>query len=228
MRARSFAAVAVAASVALATSYAVAQRVDARRPTTLVVGATPGPAATVRIDAARTGLSHVALPKPPLKVDWRKPIGSPIDQTPLATGDTVVVVSNRGEVLWYGADGSDLGKQYLGGAQSSPVVLSDGTVVLGGGGDIVGVRREGVRFRVSLGADRVTRTSMLALLDGGFVVAYGAELIVFDGEGSVRARATSPEAPRSGSRRRPASSTRGTRGATSSASEASADRSTAA
>jgi hypothetical protein len=194
MKGRKLLGLALVGMVALATSYAVAQRVDARRPTTFVVGATPGPAPTVRVDAARTGLSRAAFPKAPLKIDWRKPIGSPIDQSPLALADAVVVVSGRGEVLWYGSDGGELAKQYLGGVNGAPIALPDGTIVVGANGDLVGVRREGVRFRLNLGTDR-SRMSLLALLDGGFAVAYGAELVVVDGEGNVRARTTAPEAP---------------------------------
>lgn len=185
---------------ASAGTYAVAQRVDARRPTTVVVGSAAGPAATLRVDAQRSGVAPVAFPKPPLKIDWRKPVGSTIDQSPLAQGDNVVVLTGRGEIYWHGADGAETGKVFLGiGAAGSPIILSDGTVVVvSSTGEVVGARREGVvRFRVALGSDRTALlgSSPLALLDGGFVLAYGTDLLVLDGEGNVRSRTTAPEAP---------------------------------
>lgn len=201
MKSRALLWLATGAIVATAASYAIAQRVDARRPTTLVVGAAPGPAPTVRVDAQRSGLSRVAFPKPPLKIDWRKTVGSTIDQSPLAQDDALIVLTGRGEVYWYASDGSELGKVFLSnGSAGSPVLLSDGTVVvLGTSGDVVGVRRgeSSPHFRVNLGSDRPSaqRTSPLALLDGGFAIVYGNDLIILDGEGNVRARTTAPEAP---------------------------------
>ncbi|CAN5685632.1 hypothetical protein BH09MYX1_BH09MYX1_67200 [soil metagenome] len=195
-----FVALAFVATAVTTATYAIAQRVDARRPTTVVVGATPGPAATFRGDAQRSGLSRVAFPKPPLKVDWRKPVGAAIDQAPLALADSTVVLTNRGELYWYASDGTEAGKVFLqgSGAATSPIVLADGTIVVVSNGDVIGARKEGTRFRVTLGNDRtaLANATPLALLDGGFVVAYGAELVVLDDEGSVRTRTTAPEAPK--------------------------------
>lgn len=203
MKTRALLATLVGAALATVAGYAIAQRVDARRPTTFVVGATPGASPTPRVDSQRSGVSKAAFPKAPLRLDWRKPVGSTLDQPPLvldSSGDsTIALVSGRGEAVWYQSDGTESAKVFLGiGTAGAPIALADGTlVVTSGAGEVVGIRREGLRFKVSIGSDRsaLLGSTPLALLDGGFVVAYGADLITFDAEGNVRSRATAPEAP---------------------------------
>jgi hypothetical protein len=189
-------------AIALATTLAavaLAQRVDPRRPQTVIVGTSPGPATTARVDAQRTGLARTTLPRGPLKALWRKPLGAAIEHAPLVTDDQIIVVTSRGEVQWLGLDGAEQAKVFLAlGATGAPALLADGTiVVVTSGGEAVGVRKSGLRFRVQLGGDRTltSRTISLALPDGGVVVAAGGELSVLDAEGNVRARATAPEPP---------------------------------
>lgn len=189
----------VLAIAATAAAVALAQRVDPRRPQTVIVGTSPGPATTARVDAERTGLSRTTLPRGPLKAVWRKPLGSAIEHAPLVTDDQIIVVTSRGEVQWIGLDGAEQAKVFLAlGATGAPALLADGTiVVVTSGGEAVGVRKSGLRFRVQLGGDRslTGRTIPLALPDGGVVVAAGGDLVVLDAEGNVRARATAPEPP---------------------------------
>ena len=189
----------VLAIAATAAAVALAQRVDPRRPQTVIVGTSPGPATTARVDAQRTGLARTTLPRGPLKALWRKPLGAAIEHAPLVTDDQIIVVTSRGEVQWLGLDGAEQAKVFLAlGATGAPALLADGTiVVVTSGGEAVGVRKSGLRFRVQLGGDRTltARTVSVALPDGGVVVATGGELSVLDAEGNVRARATAPEPP---------------------------------
>ena len=189
----------VLAIAATAAAVALAQRVDPRRPQTVIVGTSPGPATTARVDAQRTGLSRTTLPRGPLKALWRKPLGAAIEHAPLVTDDQIIIVTSRGEVQWLGLDGAEQAKVFLAlGATGAPALLADGTVVVvTSGGEAVGVRKSGLRFRVQLGGDRTltARTVSVALPDGGVGVATGGELSVLDAEGNVRARATAPEPP---------------------------------
>jgi outer membrane protein assembly factor BamB len=185
------------ATGALATR---AQRLDPKRPKTIVVGAPREGSPTARGDARRTGLSRTPLPTRTLDVAWRKSLSAPIEGPPLvnASGD-VIVTTARGEVLVL--DGSDGSERPHGIFPTSPPVgapalAADGTTVFTTtAGDAIGVKNGALRFRTRVGDGRVwhERAGVLALDDGGTAVAVGTELAVLDAEGQVRARASLEE-----------------------------------
>ena len=190
-----------AAVVALAAAAGVsAQRVDPKRPTTLVVGPSRGPAPTARGDARRTGLARTALPTGTLKVAWQRALGIAIEGPPLVTaaGD-VAVTTTRGEVTVLDAEdgierphGAALGAPPHGAA----ALLSNGTLVfVNQAGEAIGVRDGAVRFRARIGDGHTLteRGGVLALDDGGAAVSSATELATLDAEGHVRARATLDE-----------------------------------
>jgi hypothetical protein len=196
---------------ALATgAVAWAQRMDVRRPLTLTVGRSDGPAATVRSDAHRDGLVHGALPRGLLHVDWHFAAGAgQIEQPPLVTADAIIVITTHGDVVWIPHDAHDHGeppRQSIGiaaASTSAPALLSDGTVVVVGGSSdavAVGVNKNGVVFRTQLvgglpvASNQLDAIAPLALDDGGVVVATSAEIALLDASGNVRVRAPLPEA----------------------------------
>jgi len=181
------------------TAVALAQRSDPRRPTTLIVGPSPGLAATARGDAHRTGVVRSPLPRAPLHVDWRFSAGG-IDQPPVVTTDAVLAVSANGNVIAVGHDGAEKWHQGLGvssSTPSAPVLLSDGTIVVVAGSVdaiAVGVQKNGIRFRTPLVGSVNPSLTPLAMDDGGVAVASEAELALLDASGNVRFRAPLPEA----------------------------------
>ncbi len=189
----------IGASAGLLVASASAQRLDPKRPETLVVGAPRGPSPTDRVDGQRSGFSRFPLPTGALRVSWRRAFGQSTDFPPLslADGETAVTVG-RGELVVLAEDGTERWRTLLAStAASAPTQLSDGTVVVvTSGGEAVGVRRGVVRFRTRLGGDRSVggHVSALSLEDGGVVVATATELTALDSDGGVRARATVPEA----------------------------------
>lgn len=187
---------------------AFAQRMDARHPLTLTVGQVDGPEATIRSDAHRDGLLRAVLPRAPLKVDWRQSAGGQIDQPPIVTRDSIIVVTSHGEVVWLSHDardgGTELARQPLGiaaAAMSAPTLLSSGTVVVLGGSSesmVAGVDKNGLRFRTQLtggapAVDAMDSVTPLALDDGGVAVATTSEIVLLDAAGNVRTRASLPE-----------------------------------
>jgi hypothetical protein len=199
-------------SVALATAaVAFAQRMDVRRPLTLTVGQLEGPAPTVRGGAHRDGLVHGALPRGPLRVDWHFAAGAgQIEQPPVVTSEAIIVVTTHGDVVWIPHDAhegrSELARQSIGiaaAATSAPALLSDGTVVIIGGGTeavAVGVSKTAIVFRTQLAgslpsvSNPLDSIAPLALDDGGVVVATSTEIALLDASGNVRTRAPLPEA----------------------------------
>jgi outer membrane protein assembly factor BamB len=185
------------ATGALATN---AQRLDPKRPKTIVVGAPRGGSPTARGDARRTGASKTPLPTRTLDVAWRKALSAPIEGPPLvnASGD-VIVTTARGEVIVLdGVDGSERphGIFPTSPPVGAPALAADGTVVFTtSAGDAIGVKNGALRFRTRVGDGRVwhERAGVLALDDGGTAVAIGTELAVLDAEGQVRARASLDE-----------------------------------
>jgi hypothetical protein len=189
-------------------AVAFAQRGDARRPLTVVVGQSAGPAPTVRGDAHRDGLARDAFPRAPLKVDWRFNVGGgQIEQPPVVSSEAIIVVTTHGDVVWVPPDARDrneLARQTLGIAASSssaPALLSNGTVVVVGGSTdafAVGVDKNGLRFRTQLsgafaGDNALDSVAPLALDDGGVAVATATEIALLDASGNVRVRAPLPE-----------------------------------
>ena len=185
-------------SAGLVVASASAQRLDPKRPETLVVGAPRGPSPTDRVDGGRSGFSRSPLPNGPLRVSWRRAFGQPAElpALSLADGETAITIG-RGELVVLAEDGTERWRTMLGStAASAPTQLSDGTIVIvTSAGEAVGVRRGGVRFRTRLGGDRSVggHASALSLEDGGVVVATATELTALDADGGVRARAVVPE-----------------------------------
>src|SRR2546427_8594832 len=65
----------LAGAVALVAAAAWGQRIDPKRPRTLIVGPPRGVAPVERVDAKRTGLAESPLPSGTLRVAWRRNIG---------------------------------------------------------------------------------------------------------------------------------------------------------
>jgi hypothetical protein len=176
-----------------------AQKIDPRRPTTLVVGSPRGAAPMQRVDARRSGLSKTALPTAPLKVLWKKPTGLTLDQPALVGADgTLAVISARGDVMFLDENGDEKATIKVGASQIGPAAMtSDGTVVFTTTtGDAMGVRRasgQQLRFTTRIGGERNLRAAPLSLDDGGAVVATLTDLVVLDSEGNVRSRVSLPE-----------------------------------
>ena len=185
-------------SAGLLVASASAQRLDPKRPHTLVVGAPRGPSPTDRVDGRRSGFSRSPLPNGPLRISWRRAFGQPAELAALslADGETAIVVG-RGELIVLAEDGTERWRTMLGStAASAPSQLSDGTIVIvTAAGEAVGVRRGVIRFRTRLGGDRSLggHVSALSLEDGGVVVATATELTALDADGGVRARAVVSE-----------------------------------
>ena len=190
---------ALAASLGIAVAVH-AQRIDPKRPTTLIVGAPGGASPAARVDARRTGFSRVPLPTGMLRIAWQKSLSTNIEGPPLVNdaGD-VILVTGRGEIVTLEAwDGSEMphGVVASAGPHGPAGLLTDSTVVfVTSAGDAVGARNGALRFRTRVGDGRMTneRAGVLALHDGGVALAAGTELATLDSEGHVRARATLEE-----------------------------------
>lgn len=186
----------VAAATVVLGSIALAEKMDPRRPQNFVVGLPKGPWATPRMDVRRRAMSDVPLPRS-LRKDWGRSVGAAVETPPLVNDKgEIVVVNARGELVWLDDKGGEVSHVVLGtGPSGPPTLLADGTVVVvSTAGEAVGANKAGVRFRVRLGGDRGGGPAPLPLEDGGVVVATASELDALDSSGSVRARATVPEA----------------------------------
>lgn len=185
-------------SAGLLVASASAQRLDPKKPETLIVGPPRGPSPTDRVDGQRSGFARTALPAGPLRVSWRRTFGqaTELPALSLTDGETAIVVG-RGELVILAEDGTERWRTMLASAAASaPTQLSDGTVVVvTSAGEAVGVRRGVIRFRTRLGGDRSLggHVSALSLEDGGVVVATATELTALDADGGVRARAVVSE-----------------------------------
>lgn len=197
-----------AIAITITAAVAFAQRGDGRRPLTVIVGQSGGPAPTVRGDAHRDGLSHAAFPRAPLHIDWRFSVGGgQIEQPPVVSNEAIIVVTTHGDVVWVPHDAKDkneIARQPVGIAatsSSAPALLSSGTVVIVGGSAeaiAVGVDKNGVRFRTQLagafpGDNALDAVAPLALDDGGVAIATASEIALLDASGNVRVRAPLPE-----------------------------------
>jgi hypothetical protein len=189
----------VPVAAAAFAAVASAQKVDPKRPRDLLVGEAKGASIMARVDPRRSGRARGAFPTGGLKVAWRRSLGASGEMMPLVTdaGD-ILVVSGRGDLYSMGPDGDERNPPTATGTPNpgSAVLLSDGTVVFSSpGGDVVGVRAGAVRFRTRASGDRsgVARIAPLPMADGGVIVGGGTDLLLLDGEGGVRAKATFPE-----------------------------------
>lgn len=180
---------------------AEAQRIDPRRPNTIVVGSPRGAAPMQRVDAHRSGLAKAPLPVGPLRIAWRKSTGLTLDQPALVGADGyLAIVSARGDITYVDENGDEKATVKVGAAQTGPAAMtSDGTIVFTSStGDAVGVKRTAtpqVRFTTRIGGERNTRAAPLPLDDGGVVLATMTDLVVLDSEGNVRSRVALPEQP---------------------------------
>lgn len=176
-----------------------AQLVDPRRPTRLVVGPLRGPGPTPRGDAQRRGRARDPLPTGPLEPAFRHALGATTSHAALAGDDgRSLVVTDRGDVVVLDAEGEERAHaNAVSSTESLATLISDGTLVVAtAGGDVVGVGRDGrVRFTRHVLEGRARDVAPLALDDGGVVLAAGAELVVLDAQGNVRARTPLPEPP---------------------------------
>lgn len=174
---------------------ASAQGFDPRRGAELVVGQAPVPCALDRLDGARSGRALVAVGRGPLRTRWTKALGVSVGSTPLVDArGRVHVLSNRGQAVWLGPDGEELGR--VGGLLGSAAgaSTSDGTLVATtGGGQAVGIRGGQRTFEVRLGAGREPAVAPLPLEDGGSVVVAGRDAAVLDAQGTPRFRVEFPE-----------------------------------
>ena len=189
-------AVGVAAAGTCLASLALAQRMEANEPLTLLVGTPQAVSPTERVDGRRSGFARTPLPTGTLRIAWRRSVGQAIDHAPLVTaaGD-IVVFASRGEVLTLDSDGNDKGRVAAGIGPLGPgSILTDGTLAtVNAAGEVVGTRGGIVRFHTRVGDQGVlVKVAPLALDDGGVAVANGGDLAILDSEGNVRARATIP------------------------------------
>jgi hypothetical protein len=182
----------------LGSTIGHAQAIQTSRPRDLVVGVPDG-ARTDRVDGSRSGLARVLMPSSHLRVEWRAPTRTAIEQGPLvdARGATYVV-GTRGEVIAIARSGAELWRASTGGIDAGPAaLLSDDTVVfVDGAGEAIAVRDGNVQWRTRIGrpaSDGAAFPSPLPLEDGGVIVATGRELAVLDAEGHERARTTFAE-----------------------------------
>ncbi len=175
-----------------------AQSVDPKRARTLVVGASRGGSQAERVDPGRTGFSRTALPAGPVRVEWRRALGSAVEHAPLVDdAGNIHVVVGRGDVVLLASDGTEKARVVTGALQVGPAALTaDGTVVfVSASGEAIGVRAGALRYRTRIGRNEnaAPAASPLALDDGGVALATPYDLALLDAEGNVRARATAPE-----------------------------------
>lgn len=185
------------ALLALGTAaIAAAQGFDPRRPKTVVVGSPKGESPMARVSPRRDGRTPNALPTKKLHVEWKKSTGAPLESPGLVdeTG-RLIVVGARGDVVFLSPEGDERGRISTGASSPGPATITgDGTVVfVTQGGEAIGARGTSRRFNVRLGLGAGTKVAPLPLADGGFVAAAGTELVLLDAEGTIRARAQSPE-----------------------------------
>jgi hypothetical protein len=192
-----FVATAAAGAIAIA-AIAQAQSLDTKRARTIVVGTPRGVSPAARLDAARSGLARTALPAGPVRVEWRRALGSVVEHAPLVDeAGGIHVVVGRGDVVEVGSDGTEKSRVVTGAMQAGPPALtSDGTVVfVSASGEAIGARGGAVRYRVRIGRNEgaAPAATPLALADGGVAVATTSDLVLLDADGNVRARAVAPE-----------------------------------
>ena len=173
----------VIASVGLGRLSAHAEPVAEGRPTHLSLGG----AGSLPADAR--------LPRGRLQVAWRTHVATTLHGAALVgPGEPIAVADAKGGALYFLGSGGEL-LQHVSissqGLVGSPLRLTDGTVVVvTSSGDVVGYRRDQLRFRVAPGLSVHGTPLTLPLDDGGFVLGLDAELVAFDGNGGLRGRAT--------------------------------------
>lgn len=189
------------ASMALSiTAAAFAQRFDPRTPQTLVVGPPPGPSPTLRGDALRRGRAR-HVPKSP-RIAWRKEVGQSTPLAPLVDDQgSLSIVTGKSEVISIDREGNETARLRIGGeAPSSASLLSDGALLVASvARELILLRAGNVVYSQRIGRDhppheseRTFVTSVLALDDGGAVLAFDDDLLSVDRDGHLRARATLP------------------------------------
>jgi hypothetical protein len=174
----------IAGAIGIGLFSAHADPVAEGRPTHLSLG-------TVSAAAGET-----RLPRDKVKVAWRTHVATTLrDEALVRAGEPTVVADPRaGTFTLLGPSGEVQHTLAVSsqGFAGKPLRLGDGTVVaVTTTGDVVGYRREQLRFRVPVGAGAGAghaTPALLALDDGGFVLGLDSELLAFDGRGALRAR----------------------------------------
>ena len=184
--------VALAVAIAVSVPAVRAQVIDVERAHTFVVASRSASFREDRADAARTGLSRVALPTGTLRTVWSASVGTRIDQSPVVDEQGVAyVVDAAGGVTALASDGAVRWRLATGAASSgAAALLADGTLLfVDSSGRAFGLREGSIRWTVALGTGG-RFSSALALDDGGCAVSSGPVLALLDAEGGLRARAT--------------------------------------
>jgi len=179
----------------LASPVTRATHIDPTKPTTIVVGPSPGIAPMARIDGGRSGRSHHPLPEHP-RITWRRSgrggldfIALAVDArgailAPSATLPLLSQISAEGNEGWRASTGA-------GPSVTGVVILGDGTrLFVTSAGEARGFSPEGsLRFVTPLDLqERNARVGLLPLDDGGAAIAAGHEVVEIDGNGRLRQR----------------------------------------
>jgi hypothetical protein len=178
----------------LVSTLTGATDIDPTRPTTIVVGPSPGIAPMARVDSARRGRARDPLPRRP-RLLWRQFVRGNIDLIPLAVdarGAVLVASASVHELLQLSAAGQEQWRASTGAGTSitGTVLLSDETrLIVTSAGDAIGFSPAGaIRFKTPLEAERNVHVSLLPLEDGGAAIAAGQEIDRMDGDGQLRDR----------------------------------------
>ena len=154
---------------------------------------TEGRATHLSLGAVSLAAGETRLPRDEVRIAWRTHVGTTLSGPALvrAGEPTVVADSRSGSLHFLGTKGEVLRTVPVSsqGIAGSPVRIADGTVVaVTGTGEVVGYRRDQLRFRVPVGPVH-SSPRLLALDDGGFVLGLDTELVAFDAQGALRGRA---------------------------------------
>ncbi len=190
----------VSAGLVAAASLAAAQPLDPTLPHELVVGLPAAPAAMLRLDPGRTGLSRSPLPVSP-RVLWRARAQGGIEHSVGVDSTGAIVISSAiGQVVQIAPDGKTAWtvRTGRGAPLTTPVITSDGTrVVLVPGPALIGIDAKGhIRFKRALPAPGLARPHVgapLPLPGGGLALSLGNRLIRVGPAGGIISTADAPE-----------------------------------
>lgn len=188
------------AGLIAAAAWAGAQPLDPTLPHERVLGLPDAPAAMMRLDPGRTGLSRDALPLAP-RVLWRARAQGGIGHAVSVDDSGAIVISSSiSQVVQIDPHGKPAWTVHTGrGAPlTSPVITSDGTrVVMVPGPELIGIDARGhVRFKRALPGSGRTPSSVSALLpekSGGLALSLGNKVFQVGPRGRVLAVADAEE-----------------------------------
>lgn len=179
--------------LAFASSLGTAWALDPTLAHELRVGTPRGFAISARLDAARTGRAHSALPRNP-RIVWRSRVTGSIDwpavidqhgSIALVSTVSLTQISSVGAVEWV------LGFESAP-PVTAPALTSDGLrVLLTASGELLGISARGhIRKRAQLPL-RVVRSAvpLLPLEDGGLIVATSGDVLRLDANYAIVAQA---------------------------------------